>query len=99
MLDRYELQVNYDKTSIFDFEEYTKNNNLVNKKDLEDKVKSFSAVVYFRIFLCNNSHNQKVKLEIRIFVLFVVKIYTISRVRVHARMFVPDKHTPKCQLE
>ena len=28
VLDEYELQVNYDKTTVFDFEEYTKDNNL-----------------------------------------------------------------------
>ena len=28
VLDAYELQVNYDKTVVFDFEEYTKDNNL-----------------------------------------------------------------------
>ena len=34
---------------------------LLNKKDLENKVKSFSAVVYFRLSMCNNSHHQKTK--------------------------------------
>ena len=35
---------------------------LLNKKDLESKVKIFSAVVYFRLSMCYNSHYQKTKI-------------------------------------
>ena len=41
---------------------------LCNKKRPYEKVKSFSAVVYFGVSMCNNSHNQKVnRRDIKVF--------------------------------